>query len=130
MRTHKSRKTPISFIMTVCPPVPLYRPDSHFTIFVKSGFGDRTTKKCAQKIQILLKSDKDTSGNLRAWTERFGMYLHKNQQMHQNYHVIVMLSQMLLHVSAHQRHHQGARTILTSYLSVCITERIMEYRAK
>jgi hypothetical protein len=54
-------------------------------------------------------------------------YLHKNQQMHQNYHFIVMLSQMLLHVSAHQRHHQGAHTILTSYLSVYITEGIMEY---
>jgi hypothetical protein len=35
--------------------------------------------------------------------------------MHQNYHSIVMLSQMLLHVLAHQRHHQGAYTILTSY---------------
>jgi hypothetical protein len=33
--------------------------------------------------------------------------------MHKNYHFIVMLSQMLLHVSAHQRHHQGAHTILT-----------------
>jgi hypothetical protein len=42
--------------------------------------------------------------------------------MHQNYHFIVMLSQMLLHVSAHQRHHQGAHTILTGYLSVYITE--------
>jgi hypothetical protein len=38
--------------------------------------------------------------------------------MHQNYHFIVMLSQMILHVSAHQRHHQGAHTILTSYLYV------------
>jgi hypothetical protein len=37
---------------------------------------------------------------------------------------------MLLHVSAHQRHHQGAHTILTSYLSVYVTERIMEYRVK
>jgi hypothetical protein len=34
------------------------------------------------------------------------------------YHVIVMLSQKLLHVSAFQRHHQGARMILTSYLYV------------
>jgi hypothetical protein len=32
----------------------------------------------------------------------------ENQQMHQNYHFIVMLIQMPLHVSAHQRHHQGA----------------------
>jgi hypothetical protein len=38
--------------------------------------------------------------------------------MHQNYHFIVMLSQMLLRVSAHQRHHQGAHVILTSYLYV------------
>jgi hypothetical protein len=68
--------------------------------------------------------------NLSGWTERFGVYLHKNQQMHQNYHFIVTLNQMLLHVSAHQRHHQGAQTILTSYLSVYITERIMEYRVK
>jgi hypothetical protein len=52
-------------------------------------------------------------------------YLHKNQQVHQNYHFIVMLSQMLLHVSAHQRHRQGAYTILTSYLSMYITERKM-----
>jgi hypothetical protein len=42
--------------------------------------------------------------------------------MHQNYHFIVILSQMLIHVSAHQRHHQGAHTILTSYWSVYSTE--------
>jgi hypothetical protein len=34
--------------------------------------------------------------------------------MHQNVHLTVMLSEMLLRVSAHQRHHQGAHTILTS----------------
>jgi hypothetical protein len=56
--------------------------------------------------------------HLSGWTEHFGIYLHKNQQMHQNYHFIVMLSQMLLHVSAHQHHHHGAHTILTSYLYV------------
>jgi hypothetical protein len=38
--------------------------------------------------------------------------------MHQNYHFIVMLSQTLLHVSAYQRHHQGAHMILTSQLYV------------
>jgi hypothetical protein len=42
----------------------------------------------------------------------------ENQQMHQNDHLIVMLSQTLLQVSAYQRHHQGAHTILTSYLYV------------
>jgi hypothetical protein len=43
---------------------------------------------------------------------------------------IVMLNQMLLHVSAYRRH-QGAHTILTStYISVCITGEIMEYRVK
>jgi metal-dependent HD superfamily phosphatase/phosphodiesterase len=52
----------------------------------------------------------------------------KNQQMHQDDHFIVMLSQTLLHVSAHQRHHQGAHMILTSYLSVRITERVMGYQ--
>jgi hypothetical protein len=41
---------------------------------------------------------------LSGWTRHFGMYLHKNQQMPQNHHFIVMLSQMLVHVSAHQRH--------------------------
>jgi hypothetical protein len=50
--------------------------------------------------------------------------------MHQNYHFIVMLSQMLLDVSVHQRHHQGAYTIHTSNLSVYITVRLMEYRVK
>jgi hypothetical protein len=68
--------------------------------------------------------------NLSSWTEHFGIYLHKNQQMNQNYHFIVMLSQMLLHNSVHHCHHQGAHMILTSYLSVYITERIMEYRVK
>jgi hypothetical protein len=38
--------------------------------------------------------------------------------MHQNDHLIVMLSQTLLHVSAYQRHHQGAQMILTGYLYV------------
>jgi hypothetical protein len=42
----------------------------------------------------------------------------ENQQTHQNYHFIVMLSQTLLHVSAYQRHHQGTHMILTSYLYV------------
>jgi hypothetical protein len=35
-----------------------------------------------------------------------------------NDHFIAMSSQTLLHVSAYQRHHQGAHTILTSYLYV------------
>jgi hypothetical protein len=47
----------------------------------------------------------------------------ENQQMHQKYHFVVMLSQMPLHVSAHQRHHQGVYTFLTSYLSVYVTEK-------
>jgi hypothetical protein len=68
--------------------------------------------------------------NLSGWTKHFAIYFHKNQQMHQNYYFIVVLSQMLLHVLAHQRHHQGAHMILTSYLSVYITERIIEYRVK
>jgi hypothetical protein len=38
--------------------------------------------------------------------------------MHQNDHFIVMLSQTLLHVSAYQRHHQGAYMILTLYIHV------------
>jgi hypothetical protein len=42
----------------------------------------------------------------------------ENQQMYQNDNFIVMLSQTLLHVSAYQRHHQGTRMILTSYLYV------------
>jgi hypothetical protein len=56
------------------------------------------------------------------WTERFGVYIYiiANKQMHQSDHFIVMLSQMPLHVSAYQCHHQGAHTcmILTSYLYV------------
>jgi hypothetical protein len=44
------------------------------------------------------------------------IFLIENQQLHQNYHFIVMLSQTLLHVPAYQRHHQGAHMILTSYL--------------
>jgi hypothetical protein len=42
----------------------------------------------------------------------------ENQQMHQNNHFIAMLGQTLLHVSAHQRHLQGAHLIQTSYLYV------------
>jgi hypothetical protein len=43
--------------------------------------------------------------------------------MQQNDHFIVMLSQMLLHVSAHQRRHRGAHTILTSHLYVGVRYR-------
>jgi hypothetical protein len=42
----------------------------------------------------------------------------ENQQMHQNDHSIVMSSQTVLHVSAYQRHNQGAHVILTNYLCV------------
>jgi hypothetical protein len=42
----------------------------------------------------------------------------ENQQMHQIDHFIVMSSQTLLHVSAYQRHHQGAHMILANYLYV------------
>jgi hypothetical protein len=38
--------------------------------------------------------------------------------MHQNYHFILMLSQMLVHVSAHQHHHQGAHDSHRLLLSV------------
>jgi hypothetical protein len=44
----------------------------------------------------------------------------ENQQKHQSYRFIVMLSQTLLHVSAHQRHRHGAHIILTSYLYVSV----------
>jgi hypothetical protein len=55
----------------------------------------------------------------------------ENQQMHQNDHFNVMLSQTLLHVSAYQRHHHGAHMTLRSHLYVgCITGRTMEYRVK
>jgi hypothetical protein len=37
-----------------------------------------------------------------------------------NDHFIVMSSQTLIHVSAYQRHHQGAHMILTSYLHVSV----------
>jgi hypothetical protein len=62
---------------------------------------------------------------LIGWTEHFCIYLHKNQKTHQNYQFIVMLSQMLLHVLAHHRHHQGAHTILRSYLSVYIIKNLL-----
>jgi hypothetical protein len=42
----------------------------------------------------------------------------ENQQMDQNDHFIAMFSQMLLHVSAYQCHHQRAHMIRTSYLYV------------
>jgi hypothetical protein len=45
-----------------------------------------------------------------------------NQQMLQIDHFIVMLSQTLLHVSAYQRHHQGAHMILTTYLYVGVQQ--------
>jgi hypothetical protein len=38
--------------------------------------------------------------------------------MHQNDRFVVMLSQMILHVSVYQHLHQGAHMILTSYLYV------------
>jgi hypothetical protein len=46
-----------------------------------------------------------------------------NQQMHQNDRFIVMSSQTLLHVSAYQRHHQGAHMIIKSYLYVGVRYR-------
>jgi hypothetical protein len=51
--------------------------------------------------------------------------------MHQNYHFIVMLSQMLLHVSAHQCHHQGAHMIVTGYFyDGAHYNKIMKYQVK
>jgi hypothetical protein len=44
--------------------------------------------------------------------------LKENHRMHQNDQYIAMSNQMLLHVSAYQRHHQGSNMILTSYLHV------------
>jgi hypothetical protein len=44
----------------------------------------------------------------------------ENQQMHQNYHFIVMSRRTLLRVSAYQHHHQGAHMILTSYLYISV----------
>jgi hypothetical protein len=44
----------------------------------------------------------------------------ENQQMYQNDHLVVMLSQTLLRVKAYQRHHQGAHITLTSYLYVSV----------
>jgi hypothetical protein len=38
--------------------------------------------------------------------------------MHQDDHFIVMLSQTLVRILAYQRHHQGARVILTSCLYI------------
>jgi hypothetical protein len=54
----------------------------------------------------------------------------ENQQMRHNDRFIVVSSQTLQHVSAYQRHYQGAHMILTRYLymSVCITRKIMEFR--
>jgi hypothetical protein len=58
---------------------------------------------------------------LSDWTEHFGIYIIiENQQMHQNDHFIVMLSQTLLSVSAYQRHNKKAHMILTSYLYVIV----------
>jgi hypothetical protein len=44
--------------------------------------------------------------------------------MHQNYHFIAMLSQMHLHVSAHQHHHQRAYKILTSYCRCALQKNV------
>jgi hypothetical protein len=46
------------------------------------------------------------------------MYPYRKPTNASNDHFIVMSSQMLLHVSAYQCHHQGAHMILTSYLYV------------
>jgi hypothetical protein len=67
--------------------------------------------------------------SIRRWYEQFryiGCICHQVLQnnptiythpVHQNDHFIVMLSQTLLHVSAYQRHHQRAHTILTKRLA-------------
>jgi hypothetical protein len=51
--------------------------------------------------------------------------------MHQNDNFIVMSSQTLLHVSAYQRHHQGAHMILTSclyeYISVHYRKNLLAF---
>jgi hypothetical protein len=52
------------------------------------------------------------------WTEHFGIYPYRKSTNASNDHFIVMSSQMLLHVSAYQRHHQGPHMILRSYLYV------------
>jgi hypothetical protein len=58
--------------------------------------------------------------NLGDWTEHFGIYPYRKPTNASNDHSIVMSSQMLLHVSAYQHQHQGAHTILTSYLYVSV----------
>jgi hypothetical protein len=54
------------------------------------------------------------------WRCALELYLHpyRKPTNASNDHFIVMSSQMLLHVSAYQRHHRGAHMILTSYLYV------------
>jgi hypothetical protein len=56
--------------------------------------------------------------SLGDWTEHVGIYPYRRPTNVSNDHYIVMSSQMLLHVSAYQRHHQGAHVILTSYLYI------------
>jgi hypothetical protein len=52
--------------------------------------------------------------------EKKHISLHRKPKMHQNEHFIVMSNQTLLHVSAYQRHHQGAHMILTSTLYISV----------
>jgi hypothetical protein len=54
------------------------------------------------------------------WTEHVCIYPYRKPTNASNDHFVVMSSQMLLHVSAYQRHHQGAHTILTSYSRVYV----------
>jgi hypothetical protein len=56
--------------------------------------------------------------SLGDWTEHFGIYPYRKPTNASNDHFIVMSSQLLQHVSAYQRHHQGAHMILTRYLYV------------
>jgi hypothetical protein len=63
-----------------------------------------STERNAERTQMILKYEV--------------LYSYRRPANASNDHFIVMSSQMLLHVSAYQRHHQGAHMILTSYLYI------------
>jgi hypothetical protein len=53
-----------------------------------------------------------------SFSDTLNLYPYRKPTNASNDHFIVMSRQMFLHVSAYQRHHQGAHMILTSYLYV------------
>jgi hypothetical protein len=82
---------------------------SLLALYCTAKFGDESFYQCLRELFEFLKIVKRQMGVM--------MFI-QNQQMHQNYPFNVMLSQTLLHISAYQRHHQGAHMIFTSYLYV------------